>query len=131
MLLYMWQYNNENKVITNDNTQQLIEQSAQYDYDYQDLIIIERNKEISQIAKEFQDINELMQNLAILVADQGDCVDSIRYNISDSNSNVEQSKKSLDEAEESQKQNSKITFGILIATTISILTAGTIVIAIN
>lgn len=100
---------------------------SQSDMEFQDNLINERNKEILEISKEQYAIHEMMQTLGSMAEEQGEIVDSIRHNITNTDKNVEKSNKDLGEAEESQKTGNKIAIGVLIATFVTVLTGGTIV----
>ncbi len=103
---------------------------SENDLYFQNNIIEERDREIRVISKQMQEVNNIMKSVAQLVDEQGDVVDTIRNNIKNSDVDVAKGKKSLEEAEESQKTGNKIALGVLIATTITVLTGGLIVIAI-
>ncbi len=103
---------------------------SENDLDFQNNIIEERDREIRVISKQMQEVNNIMKSVAQLVDEQGDVVDTIRNNIKNSEVDVAKGKKSLEEAEESQKTGNKIALGVLIATTITVLTGGLIVIVI-
>ena len=97
-------------------------------YDFQNMIIAEREQEIRQLLKQQQDVNAIFKDIATLVEDQGEVVDDIRSNITSSAKDVTKGTKFLEEAEESQKTGIKLALGILIATitTISAATLGII-----
>jgi syntaxin 7 len=100
------------------------------DINFQNVIIEERDKEIRELSKQFIEINEMMGTISTLVSQQGEIVDNIFTNIEDSKNNVDDAKKDLHEAEESQKTGNKIAWWVAIATAVSVLTGGSIVIAV-
>ncbi len=85
-------------------------------YDFQNMIIEERNQEIKELLKQQQEINNIFKDIAILVDEQGEIVDDIRSNITSSVREVDKGTKYLGEAEESQKTGIKLTLAILVAT---------------
>ncbi len=127
---------NEQKVQVHEEKQQEQTQIQKFkivtqnDIDFQNMLIDEREKEIKSISKQMLEVNSIMKSVAELVDEQGEVVDTIRNNISGSNADVKSGKKNLEEAEESQKTGTKIAIGVLIATVISVLSGGLIVIAV-
>jgi syntaxin 7 len=106
----------------------MIEVKHNNDYEFQNMLIEERDREIRMLLQQQKDINVIFKDLATLVDDQGEMIDDIRSNITSSNQNVKQANKDLGEAEESQKTGIKLALGILVAivTTISATTLGVI-----
>lgn len=70
-------------------------------------IIEERNKDVSDIEREVITISEIMLDLAVLVNDQKETIETVVQNIENSNVNIEESVKTLEKAEEYVIQNNK------------------------
>ncbi|ESN97557.1 hypothetical protein HELRODRAFT_185907 [Helobdella robusta] len=75
----------------------------------EDSILIEqREKEILQIVRSIQDLNEIFKELAVMIVDQGTILDRIDYNIEKSAEHVESGLVQLQKAEKYQKKNRKM-----------------------
>ena len=100
----------------------------EFKYDYQNVLIYEREQEIRELLKQQQEINQIFKDIAILVEEQGEMVDNIRSNITSSNKEIKEADKHLEEAEKEQKHGIKLALGVLAAvvTTISATTLGVI-----
>lgn len=108
---------------------QIYKQTFNYDYSLQDAVIEERHEQIVELARQQQEINEIMQNLAILTDQQGGVIDDLRQNITSANKNTKDGVQSLEKAEEHQKTGNKLSLYVLIGTIVSVLTAGSVTIA--
>lgn len=94
------------------------------DIAYQDQLIEERHKEITELLKMQMECNELMGHIAHLVSDQGFIVDDIWSNIKDSSKNVDDGKESLGKAEDYQKNETKLSWIAAAIASISVITGG-------
>lgn len=113
---------------------QLVKQKPQFNYEdalFQDVIIQERHDAIVDLCKQQEECLELMKNLATLTDEQGEMIDDLRSNITLSNKHVKDGVESLEKADKYQETNNNLTFYVLIGTIVSVLTAGTITIAVT
>jgi len=74
------------------------------------MFVQQREKEIQQIVKNIQDLNEIFKDLAGMIVDQGTILDRIDYNIESTSTQVESGLKQLQKAEKYQKKNRKMLF---------------------
>eukprot|EP01026_Neomeris_dumetosa_P076443 TRINITY_DN82114_c0_g1_i2.p1 TRINITY_DN82114_c0_g1~~TRINITY_DN82114_c0_g1_i2.p1 ORF type:complete len:265 (+),score=16.88 TRINITY_DN82114_c0_g1_i2:101-895(+) len=74
---------------------------------YHEQLIEERDQGIQEINTQIVEVNEIFQDLAVLVVDQGETVEHIDYNISNVANNVEEGRKQLKGAENHQKGATK------------------------
>ncbi|XP_064599143.1 syntaxin-16-like [Liolophura sinensis] len=77
------------------------------------LMVHNREKEIAQIVKSINDLNEIFKDLGSMIVDQGTILDRIDYNIEHATTTVEKGLQQLQKAEKYQKKNRKM-FIILI-----------------
>lgn len=71
-------------------------------------MIDEREKEILNIVKSIQDLNEIFKDLALMIVDQGTVLDRIDYNIEKTSVSVQQGLGELEKASKYQKKNRKM-----------------------
>lgn len=103
-----------------------------FNYDdalFQDVIIQERHEAIIDLCKQQEECLELMKSLAALTNEQGEMIDDLRSNITLSNVNVKDSVESLEKADKYQETSNKLSFYVLIGTIVSVLTAGSVTLA--
>jgi syntaxin 16 len=72
------------------------------------LMVQQREKEILQIVRSIQDLNEIFKDLATMVVDQGTILDRIDYNVEQTATHVEKGLQQLQKAEKYQKKNRKM-----------------------
>lgn len=92
---------------------------------FQDAIFFERNAEIQEIQKEMQEVNLLFKDMANLINQQGDLVDSIQDHIQHSSQNVRDGNDSLIKAENEADKSNTLTCWIagIVASTVGVGTA--------
>ncbi|KAK3086180.1 hypothetical protein FSP39_014798 [Pinctada imbricata] len=95
------------------NQMQLVEENTQY--------VHHREKEIAQIVRSIQDLNEIFRDLSQMVVDQGTILDRIDYNVENASVQVEKGLQQLQKAEKYQKKNRKMLIIIVLACLIIIL----------
>lgn len=81
----------------------------------------QREKEITQIVKSIQDLNEIFRDLSQMVVDQGTILDRIDYNVEHASVQVEKGLQQLQKAEKYQKKNRKMLIIIILTCLIIIL----------
>uniref|UniRef100_A0A6B2LFI6 t-SNARE coiled-coil homology domain-containing protein n=1 Tax=Arcella intermedia TaxID=1963864 RepID=A0A6B2LFI6_9EUKA len=81
--------------------------TMQHDTDFQDSIIQQRDKEIKTIQIQMGQVNEIFKDLAKLVEDQSEVVDSIQTNITQTSSHTSQGTQELKEASKSQEDTGR------------------------
>lgn len=79
-------------------------QTNKYIIDTNNKIIEERNQEMDKISQDVQDIQEIYKDLALLVQEQGVCLNTIADNIEQCASHTESSVIQLQKAEKRQKK---------------------------
>nr|XP_022335611.1 syntaxin-16-like isoform X2 [Crassostrea virginica]XP_022345186.1 syntaxin-16-like isoform X2 [Crassostrea virginica] len=80
-----------------------------------------REKEITQIVKSIQDLNDIFRDLSQMVVDQGTILDRIDYNVEHAGVQVEKGLKQLQKAEKYQKKNRKMLIIVILTCLIIIL----------
>ncbi|XP_061188465.1 syntaxin-16-like isoform X1 [Saccostrea echinata] len=80
-----------------------------------------REKEITQIVKSIQDLNDIFRDLSQMVVDQGTILDRIDYNVEHASVQVEKGLQQLKKAEKYQKKNRKMLIIIILTCLIIIL----------
>ncbi|KAL4234968.1 Syntaxin-16 [Mactra antiquata] len=81
----------------------------------------QRDKEIANIVKSIQDLNDIFKDLSQMVVDQGTILDRIDYNIEHASVQVEKGLQQLQKAEKHQKKNRKMYIIFILALLIIIL----------
>jgi len=83
--------------------------------EFHDVLIEEREKGIDEIRGQISEVNEIFQDLAVLVADQGEVVNDIESNIVSTHGHTEQATRELAKASKHQKGARKsLCIGILL-----------------
>nr|XP_033788955.1 t-SNARE domain-containing protein 1 isoform X3 [Geotrypetes seraphini]XP_033788956.1 t-SNARE domain-containing protein 1 isoform X3 [Geotrypetes seraphini] len=113
----MWQNHSE----TQD--QALLEEITEEDLE----MVRQREEAIQQIESDMLDVNQIIKDLATMVHEQGDTVDSIEANIEIASSNVESANEQLAKASQHQRQARKVKC-CLISTGVIILSVVIIII---
>jgi len=110
----------------NDNAQ-LIQKTKDHlkldkERDFQDAIIHEREDEIKAIQQQMREVNDIFKDLANIVQEQGEMVDSIYLNITSASKNVDVGVQNLEEANTHQKsaRNRMCYLAIFITVAVSI-----------
>ncbi|CAF0756072.1 unnamed protein product [Didymodactylos carnosus] len=98
--------------LTSEDQLQLTSQNVQF--------LEKRDKEIKEVLKSIEDVNEIFRDVASIVASQGTILDQIDYNIENAVIQVEQGKQHLQKAVEHKKRGLKFKL-ILIGIGVSIL----------
>ncbi|ESO86508.1 hypothetical protein LOTGIDRAFT_220533 [Lottia gigantea] len=80
-----------------------------------------REKEILQITRSIQDLNEIFKDLSTMIVDQGSILDRIDYNIEHASVGVEKGLQQLQKAEKYQKKNRKMYIVMVLAVLIILL----------
>ncbi|KAK6174410.1 hypothetical protein SNE40_017693 [Patella caerulea] len=80
-----------------------------------------REKEILQITRSIQDLNEIFKDLSTMIVDQGSILDRIDYNIEHASYGVEKGLQQLQKAEKYQKKNRKMYIVMVLAVIIILL----------
>ncbi|XP_050398026.2 syntaxin-16 [Patella vulgata] len=80
-----------------------------------------REKEILQITRSIQDLNEIFKDLSTMIVDQGSILDRIDYNIEHASIGVEKGLQQLQKAEKYQKKNRKMYIVMVLAVIIILL----------
>ncbi|KAH3770010.1 syntaxin-16-like [Dreissena polymorpha] len=81
----------------------------------------QRDKEIANIVRSIQDLNDIFKDLSQMVVDQGTILDRIDYNIEHASVQVEKGLQQLQKAEKYQKKNRKMYFIFILALVIIVL----------
>jgi len=107
-------------------------QQLEDDSSFQDSIIKEREREIKDIQVQMIQVNEIFKDLAKLVEDQGEMIDNIQTNISNTSVNVEQAHEEVSEANKlGQSARRKYCYLALIVTIIVTVLVGIVVIVVK
>eukprot|EP01121_Diplochlamys_sp_Union-15-3_P002003 TRINITY_DN11726_c0_g1_i1.p1 TRINITY_DN11726_c0_g1~~TRINITY_DN11726_c0_g1_i1.p1 ORF type:complete len:120 (+),score=20.73 TRINITY_DN11726_c0_g1_i1:33-392(+) len=72
-----------------------------------DAIISERNEDIHRITKDLRDLKEAMNDVSVLVGDQGNDIDQIDQNVAHADVSTEEARKELKKASEYQASRRK------------------------
>eukprot|EP01137_Pigoraptor_chileana_P001311 Opistho-2@38766 len=92
-------------VVSNKRAQQ--QQQLDHEIEYNESLIIEREREIREIEHAIIEVNEIFRDLASIIADQGQLIDNIEANIESSSVNVEKGTEELVSASDYQKSARK------------------------
>ena len=93
--------NNENDVLNNN-----LEENKNPNFfmmEEHDELLLNREKELNEIVKGVNNLQELFKDLHVIVIEQGTILDRIDYNIDIGYTNVSKGKKTLENANENQK----------------------------
>lgn len=95
---------------------------------HNEALIEERDEEISGLVRDIAELNEMFQDVAVLVHDQGMMVDDIEGNISQVADHVQSARQELVQAEKSQKKatRKKLWIFLCIAVVLSVVIAAVI-----
>jgi len=105
---------------------------VQYDADFQDTIIYEREKEIKDIQVQMIQVNEIFKDLAKLVEDQGEMVDNIQTTIINTSANVAKATDEVKEADQIQQSTrTKYCYLAIIITVIAAILVGVVVLIVT
>ncbi|XP_013381832.1 syntaxin-16 isoform X4 [Lingula anatina] len=85
------------------------------------VVVQQREREIAQIVRSIQDLNEIFKDIATLVTDQGTILDRIDYNIEKTSVQVDEGLKQLQKAEKYQKKNRKMLVIVVLAVIVILL----------
>lgn len=97
--------------------------------EHNEAVIDERDQEITSLIREIGEINEMFQDVAVLVHDQGQMIDDIETNITRTADQVEVGKQELVQAERHQKKaTNKMLWIVLI---ISVVVAVVVVVVLS
>lgn len=72
------------------------------------VLVDQREKQIGQVVRSIQDLNDIFKELSVIIVDQGTILDRIDYNIEHTSVSVEKGLKQLTKAEKHQKKNRKM-----------------------
>jgi t-SNARE complex subunit (syntaxin) len=78
---------------------------------FDDALIIERDKEIKEILHDVSEVNELFQTVSLLINSQAQDVDNIKTNIQKASNNCKEAVNSLEQAEVEDNSNYKLILG--------------------
>lgn len=95
----------------------------QHELDHIDSIIDERDRECREIKRDMNEVNQLFKDIADLINNQGDAVDSIRNNIQNANENVKCGTDKLIKAEKEQEKTETF-YGYIAAGVTGVVTIG-------
>ncbi|GMH40501.1 hypothetical protein BSKO_08405 [Bryopsis sp. KO-2023] len=87
---------------------------------HNEAIIEERDEEIGGLVRDIAELNEMFQDVAVLVHDQGMMVDDIEGNISQMADHVQSARQELVQAERSQKKATTKKLWILLCITVTL-----------
>lgn len=96
---------------------------------YNEAIIEERDTEIQGLVRDIGELNEMFKDVATLVSDQGELVDDVEINISQTAECVDTAQKELISAERNQKSatTKKLILFIIIGIVVGIIIASLII----
>ncbi|XP_033754526.1 syntaxin-16-like [Pecten maximus] len=89
--------------------------------DNNSVVVKQREKEITQVVRSIQDLNEIFRDLSHMVVEQGTVLDRIDYNVEHASVQVEKGLQQLQKAEKYQKKNRKMLCIVILAVLIIIL----------
>jgi len=100
-------------LLTQSKRQELLQLDGEIDYN--NALIAERDAGIAEIQSQIGEVNEIFQDLAVLVNEQGTMIDDIEANIVRTSAKTKDARKELVKAESSQKAaRSKLLWLLLI-----------------
>jgi len=105
--------------------------TTQLDTEFQDSIIDQRDKDIKNIQVQMVQVNEIFKDLAKLVEDQTEVVDSIRTNITQTSMHTSDATKEIKEASKHQESTGRnYCYLALIITVVSAIVVGVVVLVV-
>lgn len=113
-------------------TENLLVQQQQQEFDrldnmvtYNAAIIDERDQEIQGLVKDIGELNEMFQDVAVMVHDQGVMVDTVETNAVLTSDRVEQGRVELEHAEKSQvaATNKKMCMAVVAGIVVGVIVA--------
>ena len=97
--------------------------SNEGEMEYNNALIAEREQGIQEIQQQIGEVNEIFQDLAVLVNEQGQMIDDIEANIVSTAVRTKDARRELTKADKSQKaaRNKMICLAIVIAVVLIVL----------
>lgn len=103
------------------NNRQITQQQLLYLEEENTVMAAQREQEVNNIVKSIVDLNDIFKDLAQMVEDQGTVLDRIDYNIEQTQTQVYEGFKQLQQADTYQRKNRKMCCIIILATSIVLL----------